>query len=70
MVEYGHAVADGAGKASGSHGGGGGGGDWGAQLNGMVTDAAHQVSILPLPAQVLLVIGVTLVSLLVLRKVL
>jgi len=68
MVEYGHAVADGAGKASGAHGGGGGGGDWGAQMSQLVTDAAHQVSVLPLPGQLLLIFGVIVVGFVVLRK--
>jgi hypothetical protein len=67
MVEYGHAVADGAGKASGSHGGGGGGGDWGGQLGQMVSDAAHQVSVMP-PGQLLLLFGAIVVGLIVLRK--
>jgi hypothetical protein len=68
MIEYGHAVADGAGKASGSHGGGGGGGgDWGANLSQMATDAVHHVSTMP-PGQLLLLVGAVVVGLMVLRK--
>ena len=70
MTEYGHGVAEGAGKFSGSNGGGtvgGGGGDWGAAMGNAVGDAVNTITALPAEQLLLLVIGI-IVGLWVLKR--
>jgi hypothetical protein len=72
MVEYGQGVSQvsgGGGLPGGGHGLGGGSQDLGGQLTAALGDAGHQVAALPLPIQLLLLVGVLVVGFWVLKQV-
>ena len=70
MFEYGRSVGEGTGNVPGSQGGGlggSGGGDWGATIVQIGVDTAHNISTMP-PAQLLLLVVVSVVGLIILRR--